>query len=357
MKASVISGSARARRPTSAHSRPSRRATDERPGYFRTIQNVQRTMIAPRGHQRPGGEGPVPQGARARSRLGPRAQPAQHDPDDHGLHAARGEAQRGQTCTRPGADDGVRGIHPGHTPYLNLDDWYSGMTMGRPSALYENGYPGGLQEHLADRRGLLRHAAGSGRTPSSRPQQTMRGKMALYGYLYGTRRRYPPSSYADRQQVRHRQRHGDAPHRAGINCGSDCSEAYASGTSVTLTAAAAGGSIFAGWSGACFGQRRLYGDDERGALGRRPPSTCRRQRARPTATTAAPGRSARPRRRGSRPRTSTPAARASPTTTRTPPTPEASTGLARAWTWRPPPTPAAATTLAGSPRASGSSTR
>jgi hypothetical protein len=35
----------------------------------------------------------------------------------------------------------------------------------------------------------------------------------------------------------------------GINCGTDCSEAYASGTVVTLTAAAAGNSTFAGWSG------------------------------------------------------------------------------------------------------------
>jgi hypothetical protein len=35
----------------------------------------------------------------------------------------------------------------------------------------------------------------------------------------------------------------------GIDCGTDCSEAYASGTVVTLTASAAGGSTFAGWSG------------------------------------------------------------------------------------------------------------
>jgi len=39
----------------------------------------------------------------------------------------------------------------------------------------------------------------------------------------------------------------------GINCGSDCSENYASGTSVTLTASPATGSTFAGWSGACSG--------------------------------------------------------------------------------------------------------
>lgn len=36
---------------------------------------------------------------------------------------------------------------------------------------------------------------------------------------------------------------------AGINCGADCSESYSSGSSVTLTAGAASGSTFAGWSG------------------------------------------------------------------------------------------------------------
>jgi hypothetical protein len=36
---------------------------------------------------------------------------------------------------------------------------------------------------------------------------------------------------------------------AGINCSSDCSENYSSGTVITLTATAASGSTFAGWSG------------------------------------------------------------------------------------------------------------
>ena len=40
---------------------------------------------------------------------------------------------------------------------------------------------------------------------------------------------------------------------SGINCGSSCSASYASGTSVTLTASAATGYSFAGWSGACSG--------------------------------------------------------------------------------------------------------
>jgi hypothetical protein len=36
---------------------------------------------------------------------------------------------------------------------------------------------------------------------------------------------------------------------AGINCGTDCSEPYVVGSSVTLTAVAASGSILTGWTG------------------------------------------------------------------------------------------------------------
>ncbi len=40
---------------------------------------------------------------------------------------------------------------------------------------------------------------------------------------------------------------------AGIDCGADCSQDYDQGTQITLTATAASGSTFSGWSGACTG--------------------------------------------------------------------------------------------------------
>src|SRR5438270_208654 len=39
----------------------------------------------------------------------------------------------------------------------------------------------------------------------------------------------------------------------GINCGTDCTEAYPAGTRGTLTATPAGTSTFQGWGGACTG--------------------------------------------------------------------------------------------------------
>lgn len=40
-----------------------------------------------------------------------------------------------------GRNDGYPGVHPGHTPYMNLYDWKSGMTGGEPSKLLETSYP------------------------------------------------------------------------------------------------------------------------------------------------------------------------------------------------------------------------
>ena len=56
---------------------------------------------------------------------------------------------------------------------------------------------------------------------------------------------------------------------SGINCGTSCTANYATGTSVTLTAAAASGSTFAGWSGSCTGTGKLRAVDDGLAFGHR----------------------------------------------------------------------------------------
>lgn len=82
-----------------------------------------------------------------------------------------------------GRDDGSPGLHPGHTPYMNLDDWACGMVMGCPSKLYASDYPADFantwpaDESYHNSRYVWAHGEFT-------PQQTMRGKTALYGYLY-----------------------------------------------------------------------------------------------------------------------------------------------------------------------------
>jgi hypothetical protein len=74
-------------------------------------------------------------------------------------------------------------MHPGHTPYFNLDNW-SSMVMGSPSKLYENSYPSDFKNTWPIDEGYFNTKYVWAHNEFT-PQQTMRGKMALYGYLYG----------------------------------------------------------------------------------------------------------------------------------------------------------------------------
>ena len=84
-------------------------------------------------------------------------------------------------CYTSGGNDGTPGMHPGHTPYFNLDDWAPAMIMGRPSWMAKQCFPDSARwprgELVFDTRFVWAHSEFT-------PQQTMRGKQALYGYLY-----------------------------------------------------------------------------------------------------------------------------------------------------------------------------
>jgi hypothetical protein len=182
MKASVIS-QAKSVETSNIDVRPSRRATNEGDGYFRTIQNVQHTLIAHAVTT------DATEKALFRKALALEA--------DWGLGRNPANLIEMGTTTTPleskrsvwqmytaGRDDGVPGITPGQTPYCNLDDWDTSMTMGSPSKLYKDGYPADFKntwpigEGCFDSPWVWAHNEFT-------PQQTMRGKTALYGYLYG----------------------------------------------------------------------------------------------------------------------------------------------------------------------------
>ena len=249
MRACVID-EARGKAANLTETRPSRRATDDRPGYFRTSQNVQRTMIAHAVATSPADRDFFRKALQLEADWGLGRNPI--NTIEMGTATTPLSGKRSiQYMYTSGRDDGVSGIQPGHTPYLNLDDWFCGMTMGCPSRLYQNSYP-------ADFKNTWPIGEGYFNTPwvwahsEFTPQQTMRGKTALYGYLYALGGAATPT-FALTVGKSGTGSGTVTSSPAGINCGSDCGESYAGGTSVTLTASPAAGSTFAGWSGACSG--------------------------------------------------------------------------------------------------------
>jgi hypothetical protein len=182
MKSSIIA-EAKRRETDNAATRPSRRGTDVQTGYFRTAQYMDRTLIA---HA-------VTTDASEKALF----RKVMVQEADWGLGRNPLNMIQMTTATTAlaskrsvldaytaGRNDGSPGMHPGHTPYMNLDDWACGMTMGCPSQLHSRCYPANftstwpIDEGYFSTRYVWAHVEFT-------PQQTMRGKMALYGYLYG----------------------------------------------------------------------------------------------------------------------------------------------------------------------------
>lgn len=184
MKKCVIS-SAAAKETAHAARRPSRRSSDQEDGYFHTAQNVHRTLLAHRVSDDP------EEKRRFREALILEA--------DWGLGRNPLNMIQMTTATTPlskmrsvenaytsGRNDGTPGLHPGHTPYFNMDNWGRGMIMSQPRWMAEKGYPAFEEwprgECCFNTRWVWAHSEFT-------PQQTMRGKTALYGYLYGMGKR------------------------------------------------------------------------------------------------------------------------------------------------------------------------
>lgn len=235
------------------NSRPSRRGTDPRPAYWRTAQNMGRTIVAHAVAYDPADAAFFLKGLCLEADWGLGRNPL--NMIEMTTVTTTLETKRSVTeAYTSGREDGVPGVHPGHTPYMNLDDWAPSMVMGRPSALYQNSYPGNVPstwprgETYYPSRWVWAHNEFT-------PRQTMRGKMALYGYLCGLTR---TGSATDATLIVMNQGLAGATGTVsssppGIDCGTNCSHTFPLNTPVTLTASPGDDSVFLSWDDGCFG--------------------------------------------------------------------------------------------------------
>ncbi len=86
-----------------------------------------------------------------------------------------------ENCYTSGRNDGTPGLHPGHTPYLNIDGWGGNMVGSNPKKVLALFYPDydkwAHASKYINTRYIWAHSEFT-------PRQTMRGKALLYAYLY-----------------------------------------------------------------------------------------------------------------------------------------------------------------------------
>lgn len=179
MRSAVIY-QARNREASYSDDRPSRRATDDNRGFFHTAQWVHRTILAHAVATNDADRQYFERALVLESDWGLGRNPAnmiQMTTASTNLENKRSV----ENCYTSGANDGTPGMHPGHTPYMNIDDW-GGMVMARPSWMTEKCYPDVSNwpraELFFNTRYIWAHSEFT-------PQQSMRGKLLLYGYLLG----------------------------------------------------------------------------------------------------------------------------------------------------------------------------
>ncbi len=181
MQASIIN-EAKIQEANNVNLRPSRRATDKDKAYWKTSQNVQRTMIAHAITNNATDKAFFENALVLEADWGLGRNPLnmiQMTTTTTSLEPKRSV----ENMYTDGRNDGSPGVDPGQTPYLNTDDWGTGMIMSRPSWMTAKCYPDYATkwpkaEGYFNTRYVYAHSEFT-------PQQTMRGKMALYGYLYG----------------------------------------------------------------------------------------------------------------------------------------------------------------------------
>jgi hypothetical protein len=176
MKAS-ITAEAREKNMIPSTQRPSRRSCDHASGHFQSTQDVHALIIA---HAMTAD--PVEREAFLRAMLLEADWGLGRNPMNLVQMTGLG-SRRAENIYTTGRNDGVPGVHPGHTPYMNAKTWWTGpgAYMSDPQWLATKGYPD--WSHWPQGEALW-NAPYCYANSEFTPQQTMAGKMALLGYLY-----------------------------------------------------------------------------------------------------------------------------------------------------------------------------
>ncbi|MDR1761424.1 MAG: T9SS type A sorting domain-containing protein [Bacteroidales bacterium] len=194
MKNSVIA-EAKSKETNYSGIRPSRRSTNEDSGWFVTSIHNQRSIVAHAISAEGSADKQLFEDAlilEADFSLGRNPLNAIHMTTATTELANKKSFENAYTS---GWNDGVEGVHPGHTPYMNIYDWFQGMVMGAPQWMVEKNYPAVVYNNPGNpSEGIQPGSWAIGElyyntryvyaANEFTPQQTMRGKIALYAYLY-----------------------------------------------------------------------------------------------------------------------------------------------------------------------------
>ena len=187
MKSAMIS-EAKSKETNYSNSRPSRRSTDNDNGWFITTISNQRTIVA----HAVSGKGSADRALFEDALILEADFSLGRNPLNivHMTTATTGLSDKRsfENAYTSGWNDGVPGVHPGHTPYMNIYDW-GGLIMGRPQWMTDKNQPAVSNWPYGELYYNTRYVYAANEFT---PQQTMGGKTALYGYLYALSSSKPP---------------------------------------------------------------------------------------------------------------------------------------------------------------------
>jgi endoglucanase len=200
MRASIIAD-AKFMEANSPANRASRRSSDFNTGFFHSIQNTQRSIVAHHFSTTEADRRLFRDALELEASWGLGRNPL-NQIQMTTASTPLGTKRSVTAIYTSGRRDGSPGLHPGHTPYFNLDDWGGNIT-GQPSWMHTKSHPVGVRDNWPRAEAYFPTRYSWAHVEFT-PQQTMRGKQALYSYLYSLgSARAAPDTPAPPQDPRH----------------------------------------------------------------------------------------------------------------------------------------------------------